>query len=30
MTDDEYMQEFCKNVRRKGYVYADYIGETIN
>lgn len=21
---------FCKNVRRKGYVYADYIGETIN
>ena len=21
---------FCKNVRRKGYIYADYIGETIN
>ena len=21
---------FCKNVRRKGYVYADYIGEIIN
>ena len=21
---------FCKNVKRKGYIYADYIGETIN
>lgn len=21
---------FCKNVKRKGYIYADYIGETLS
>lgn len=30
MIETDGINAFCKNVKRKGYIYADYIGETIS